>query len=649
MSLYIDYRPTALDDVWGNEDTLRSLRSVLRREDLKAVPHAFLFHGPSGCGKTTLGRIVASELGCAQEDFREVDSADFRGIDSIRDIRKQMRLRPMAGAVRVWLLDECFAAGTFVSTPKGPQTIEAIRVGDCVNNLGGKGRVTHVFSKCIPLERLVRLDFANGVVSYCSDGHEFPTDRGWVRASHLQTGDLTFVFVPNTLGDNNSLGRSEDENNAALSGVRNPHAVLSGTSGEVQQEVLRPFVPSSGQDDTPRNPGGYVLPGVPSEDTSRAIVLPGVRSREEGQSASIRTDDGRQSHGAPGDGGEGAISQRNQRDPSCMEGRSGREREIDDAAATFGGPLEVAHGSGGAHEKTTPISDQLQTGRGEYPDEDWSGSGRPFSPDEAASITRFKEAGPTGITGVARVTVYQHGSNGGDFAGVVGDQERLHGYVTLYDLSVDTHPSYYANGILAHNCHKLSGDAQEALLKALEDTPPHVYFILCTTDPQKLIKTVQNRCSQFVVEPLTNSIIQELITSIADAEGKPLPAGMANQIAAKAKGSPRSALVTLDSVIDLAPEEMAGAIQRFEAEEAATIDLCRALMDKKGWKAVGPILAKLDVEPETTRRTVLGYMNSVLIKGGSQHAAWVIECFLEPFYNSGAAGLSYACYRALNP
>ena len=45
--------------------------------------------------------------------------------------------------------------------------------------------------------------------------------------------------------------------------------------------------------------------------------------------------------------------------------------------------------------------------------------------------------------------------------------------------------------------HKASASFQNAMLKALEDTPKHVYFILCTTDPQKVIKTVQTRCQKY--------------------------------------------------------------------------------------------------------------------------------------------------------
>ena len=91
-TLYLKYRPNSFDEIVGNEDVVQVLKSQLEG---KQTPHSLLFHGPTGCGKTTLGRIVANELGAKGSDLREVDSADFRGIDTIRDIRKQSTYKPL--------------------------------------------------------------------------------------------------------------------------------------------------------------------------------------------------------------------------------------------------------------------------------------------------------------------------------------------------------------------------------------------------------------------------------------------------------------------------------------------------------------------------------------------------------------------------
>lgn len=101
MELYRKYRPESLDDMVGNEATIKSLR-----KELENGSHVFLMTGPAGCGKTTLARIMAKQVGAGPLSIHEVNSAENRGIDTAREIMEQMRFNPSDGDSIVWILDE---------------------------------------------------------------------------------------------------------------------------------------------------------------------------------------------------------------------------------------------------------------------------------------------------------------------------------------------------------------------------------------------------------------------------------------------------------------------------------------------------------------------------------------------------------------
>lgn len=194
--------------------------------------------------------------------------------------------------------------------------------------------------------------------------------------------------------------------------------------------------------------------------------------------------------------------------------------------------------------------------------------------------------------------------------------------------------------------HALSRDAQEALLKPLEDCPAHVYFMLCTTDPQKLKATIKNRCSQFALTLVSDEELTALLEAVANKEGVEIPESVINSIVAASAGSPRSALVHLDKVKDLADDEMEKAVSRIDANASAAIDLCRALLkDKPSWPEIAKVLSNLSGgEPEQIRMAVLGYCNAILLKGKfNGRACLVMECFKDPFYNDGKFRLTLAC------
>ncbi|MFT4045314.1 MAG: DNA polymerase III subunit gamma/tau [Solimonas sp.] len=102
---------------------------------------------------------------------------------------------------------------------------------------------------------------------------------------------------------------------------------------------------------------------------------------------------------------------------------------------------------------------------------------------------------------------------------------------------------------LIDEVHMLSKSAFNALLKTLEEPPPHVKFILATTDPQKLLVTVLSRCLQFNLRRLPVSLIRDQLARVLDAEGVPYELPALGEIARAADGSMRDGLSLLDQAI----------------------------------------------------------------------------------------------------
>ena len=207
---------------------------------------------------------------------------------------------------------------------------------------------------------------------------------------------------------------------------------------------------------------------------------------------------------------------------------------------------------------------------------------------------------------------------------------------------------------LLDEVHQTTKDFQNALLKALEEPPKHIFFILCTTNPEKLLATIKTRCSKFEVAPLSSDDVQELIRWVLESEGllDDFDDKIIAQIAEKVDGCPREALVALDQVIDLDAKDREVVISNYKTTEAQTIDLCRALMKKAKWPEVYKILDGLKQagqDPENIRRAVIGYAAACMKNRIDVHAILIFECFKKNFFDTGWVGLIFASAEVVQP
>jgi DNA polymerase-3 subunit gamma/tau len=102
---------------------------------------------------------------------------------------------------------------------------------------------------------------------------------------------------------------------------------------------------------------------------------------------------------------------------------------------------------------------------------------------------------------------------------------------------------------LIDEVHMLSGHSFNALLKTLEEPPPHVKFLLATTDPQKVPVTVLSRCLQFNLKRLSPERIRDHLAHILAEEGIEADQPALLELALAADGSMRDALSLLDQAI----------------------------------------------------------------------------------------------------
>ena len=167
--------------------------------------------------------------------------------------------------------------------------------------------------------------------------------------------------------------------------------------------------------------------------------------------------------------------------------------------------------------------------------------------------------------------------------------------------------------------HKLTGDAMNCLLKVLEDVPKSTYFILCSTDPDKIIKTIRSRCITYRFELLNEKEMELLLDIILKKIVKDIPDSVFFGIVNCADGSPRQALVLLEQVLSLEDENEQLNLLKKSQIEHSIVEIGRLILRESSWKNIVEIYKGIsDNEPEIIRRCLLGYFKSVLLNSNDK-------------------------------
>jgi DNA polymerase-3 subunit gamma/tau len=128
--------------------------------------------------------------------------------------------------------------------------------------------------------------------------------------------------------------------------------------------------------------------------------------------------------------------------------------------------------------------------------------------------------------------------------------------------------------------HMLTSQAQNALLKIMEEPPKYVKFFLCSTDPHKIINTIKTRCQQYNLKRLSEQDLLKLLQKIVEEEQIEYDDSGLILIAQSANGSPRSAVSLLNSIASIGITEENVRIALSRAPRNISINLLNAILKR---------------------------------------------------------------------
>ena len=201
-----------------------------------------------------------------------------------------------------------------------------------------------------------------------------------------------------------------------------------------------------------------------------------------------------------------------------------------------------------------------------------------------------------------------------------------------------------ARVIIIDECQAISTQAWRALLKSVEEPPSWLYWVFCTTEPNKVPAQIKTRCTMYEVSSLPAHLInQYLLGPVCNKEGKNPEHKTLRLCADLADGSPRKALSLLAQVIDCDTyEEAAATLHQNNDEDSPIIQLARILIRRSPWNEARIVLNQLKEEnPETIRRILEAYITKVIIESGNlsvvRELTPLLEMLTSPIYDNHIA------------
>ncbi len=232
----------------------------------------------------------------------------------------------------------------------------------------------------------------------------------------------------------------------------------------------------------------------------------------------------------------------------------------------------------------------------------------------------FTGARGTGKTSIARIFAREIGCQEEDLYEIDAASNRGIDEIREIKKAVSTTPFRSPFKVyIIDECHMLTRDAFNALLKTLEEPPSYVVFILATTEPEKVPETVVSRCQVFNFNRPSQIILRDMILEIGKNEGFSLEPSSADLIAILSEGSFRDAQGILQKILSFSRDK------KISVEEVETVtgapkskllnDFLSALSESdlnKGLQTVNRAVAE-NIDIKTFLKLILQRMRFVLL------------------------------------
>jgi DNA polymerase III gamma/tau subunit len=203
-----------------------------------------------------------------------------------------------------------------------------------------------------------------------------------------------------------------------------------------------------------------------------------------------------------------------------------------------------------------------------------------------------------------------------------------------------------ARAVLIDECHRISAQAWDSLLKAVEEPPPDVYWLLCTTNPDKVPKTIHTRVLHLPLKPLSRQTLERLVDDSVDRAGLRLAKDIKQLIVAEAHGSARQALVNIDACRDAKDLAQAHTLLHQAQASDTALQLCRLLAGYGNggnpWGSAMRLVEKLleqDADAEGLRIRICHYFAAAIRKADANKARGLLfrmEPFSRPYGGADA-------------